>query len=318
MVTLVATVAEPDPEPSGPAHTEWHVLLGGIQQPLLRPVDITVETELLATQKPPRIDMLLLRRKGKFWTPEQQDRLPDGIRQSYANHILCEFKYTQSVNQTSLLQALLYDYLYRSSRHLKRQAVQTFVVSARTPQRTLLAQFGYVASGLPGVYQSQHQFVSEIDLVVLNELSVEPHNVFFKCFASQKRQRNAAFAVINRLKLWNWSEELWATVSGLQTVFQRLEGDEMKAPVLTPEYLRELGKGMREQIIATLSLEERLAGLAPEDRLAGLAPEERLAGLAPEVIEAYLRKQRTERKSGRTAKAKSAQRKPKKTKILPS
>lgn len=66
---------------------------------------------------------------------------------------------------------------------------------------------------------------------------------------------------------------------------------------------------MREQIIATLSLEERLAGLAPEGRL---------AGLAPEVIEAYLSKQQVKNKPGRATKAKSAQRKPKKTKVLPS
>lgn len=132
-------------EKKTPTHTDWHVLLGGVQQPLLTPVEITVETELLATQKPPRIDILLLRRKGKFWTPEQQARLPDGIRQSYANHILCEFKYTQSVNKATLVQALLYDQLYRMARNLKRQAVQTFVVSARTPQRDVLAHFGYTA-----------------------------------------------------------------------------------------------------------------------------------------------------------------------------
>jgi hypothetical protein len=214
---------------------------------------------------------------------------------------------------------VLYDYLYRSSRHLKRQAVQTFVVSARTPQPAVLRQFGYVISELPGVYRSQHELLNDIDLLVLNELRTEPHNVFFKCFASQKKQRTAAFALINQMKLWNWSEELWATVNGLQTVFQRLEGEEMKAaPVLTPEYLRKLGEGMREQIIATLSVEERLAGTAPEDRLAGIAPEDRLAGLAPEIIEAYLRKQRAGRKSGRTPKGKSVQRKPKKTKVLPA
>jgi len=43
---------------------------------------------------------------------------------------------------------------------------------------------------------------------LLNELSTEPHNVFFKCFASQKKEREAAFAVINQMNLWNWSQEL--------------------------------------------------------------------------------------------------------------
>jgi hypothetical protein len=39
---------------------------------------------------------------------------------------------------------------------------------------------------------------------------------------------------------------------------------------------------LMQEMLATLSPEQRLAGLAPEQRLAGLAPEQRLAGLAPE------------------------------------
>jgi hypothetical protein len=343
---------EGNEEKKSSTHTDWHVVLGGVQQPWLIPVEITVEMELLATQKPPRIDILLLRRKGKFWTPEQQARLPDGIRQSGANHILCEFKYTQSVNKAVLLLALLYDQLYRTARRLKRHAVQTFVISARTPQPAVLAHFGYTASDLPGVYRSQQEFVNVIDLLVLNELSTEPHNVFFKCFASHKKQRDAAFAVINQMDLWHQSPELWTTISGLQSIFQRLEGGEMQETTLTPEYLRKLGEGMRQQILATvspedvkkmgegmrqqilatvspedvkkmgegtrqqilaaLSTEERLAGLAPQERLAGLAPQERLAGLDPEVIEEYLRQQQGKDASTHSRPAKTVHRKPKK------
>ena len=39
---------------------------------------------------------------------------------------------------------------------------------------------------------------------------------------------------------------------------------------------------LMQEMLATLSPEQRLAGLAPEQRLAGLPPEQRLAGLAPE------------------------------------
>ena len=49
---------------------------------------------------------------------------------------------------------------------------------------------------------------------------------------------------------------------------------------LTPETIKQIGKQMRQALLATLTPAERLAGLAPEDRLAGLAPEDRLAGLA--------------------------------------
>ena len=313
-----ATAANASPDngaqttPLPPKRTDWHVLLGGVQQPLLTPVDITVETEPLATQKPPRIDILLLRRKGSFWTPEQQARLPDGIRQSHASHILCEFKYTESVNESALLQARLYDHLYLTSRRLKRRTVQTFMLSSHTPQRDMLAYFEYQPTALRGVYHSQDKWLKVIDLLVLNELSDEPHNAFFKCFASRKKAREAAFATIEQMAIWTWSEELWATVSGLHTVFQRLEGGAMSDYNLTPEYLRKLGEGMRDQIMATLSPEERLAGLPPEVILSHFSPEQLLAGLAPEVIEAYLQK----RKQRETAEPATPRRKSKKTKAL--
>lgn len=137
----------------------------------------------------------------------------------------------------------------------------------------------------------------------MNELSNEPHNAFFKCFASRKKEREAAFATMERLAIWNWSEELWATVNGLHTVFQQLEGGAMKQTALTPEYLCKLGEGIREQILASLSPEQRLAGLSPkeilgqvppEQLLAELPPEQRLAGLDRATIEAYLQQQEAE------------------------
>ena len=135
---------------------------------------------------------------------------------------------------------------------------------------------------------------------------------------------------MEQMAIWTWSEELWTTVTGLHTVFQRLEGGEMSDVILTPEYLRKLGEGIREQIIASLSPKQRLAGLSlkeiiaqlppeelkeivaqlppkeileelppqtilahypAEQLLASLDPEQRLAGLDPAVIEAYLEKQ---------------------------
>lgn len=66
------------------------------------------------------------------------------------------------------------------------------------------------------------------------------------------------------MAVWNWLEELWATVNGLHTLFQQLEGGAMKQKALTPESLRKLGEGMREQILATLSPKEILAQV-PDD-----------------------------------------------------
>jgi hypothetical protein len=322
-----STDQQPDSNP--PAHTDWHLLLGAMQEALLSPVGIEVHTEILASLKPPRLDILLLRRKGATWTPEQQMRLPDGIRQSQARHILCEFKYTQSVNQAALVQAVTYDQLYRSSRKLKRQDVATFVISAKTPQRELLGQFGYMPSRESGVYRSDQPILREIILVVLNQLSNELHNAFFRCFASQRKTRNATFALLDQVNVANWSPTLGEMVAGLYSVFQVQEEDEMKEIVITPEYIRKLGKEAQKTILATvpsdqrllgLAPEERMAGLAPEERMAGLAPEERMAGLAPEermagldlaVIEAYLRQRRQEEERRSAAKQPTTPRKKK-------
>lgn len=54
------------------------------------PVNISVFTELKVMSQPPRVDILLFRRDEPAWTIEQMARLPDGIKQSTANHILIE------------------------------------------------------------------------------------------------------------------------------------------------------------------------------------------------------------------------------------
>lgn len=90
----------------------------------------------------------------------------------------------------------------------------------------------------------------------------------------------------------------------------------MKVPTLTPEYLRELGAGMRQQIIATLTPEDlkKLDPITRQKIIANLSPAERLAGLDPTVIEAYLRQQQAQSKAVRSSKAKPAGRKLKKAK----
>ncbi|MCK5524631.1 MAG: hypothetical protein KAI83_16015 [Thiomargarita sp.] len=50
--------------------------------------------------KSPEVDILLFQRETLKWTIEQQERLPDGIRQSDARSILLEFKYTESVDKS--------------------------------------------------------------------------------------------------------------------------------------------------------------------------------------------------------------------------
>ena len=130
-----------------PLRTQWHRLLGKLLELLLTPVGITVQTEIAITSDPPKVDILLLRRIGDRWTEEQLRLLCDGLRDTQAAYLLVEFKYSESLNATALLQALSYDYFYRQSQLLTESQVQTFVMVARTPHSKVLKYFGYIATG---------------------------------------------------------------------------------------------------------------------------------------------------------------------------
>ena len=176
------------PRPQGAANqlkTLWHRLLAKLLEILLSEAGITVLSELPATSTPPQIDILLLRREGAHWTADQQARLPDGVRDRQAAHHLLECKLTESVTDQSFQQALTYDYLYRQSQQLAEAELQTYIVSARTPQAARLAQWGYRAEQ-PGVYVSPLPLFNKVVLLALNELADTPHNDYFRLFASHR------------------------------------------------------------------------------------------------------------------------------------
>ena len=129
-----------------------HQLLGKLLEIVLTPVDIIVESELQVMSEPPKADVLLLRRHGKQWSEAQRKLLPDGIRDRQAHHHLLECKFSESLNEAALQQALSYDYFYRQTQQLRVAELQTYVVSAKTPQAALLDKYGYQAAEQPGVY----------------------------------------------------------------------------------------------------------------------------------------------------------------------
>lgn len=152
--------------------TQWHTLLGTLLETLLTPVGIDASTNVAVMSCPPEADILLLRRHRHQWTAEQMARLPDGIRNSAASHILVEFKYTESLNDRAMRQAIGYDYFYQEAHELKRHELQTVVVSAKTPRDETLQRFGYDKTVWPGVYRSHIPVLEEALLLVLNDLAV--------------------------------------------------------------------------------------------------------------------------------------------------
>lgn len=284
--------------------TRWHRLLGSVLEQLLTPVGITVHTDVPVMSDPPEADIVLLRRHSRTWTPEQLARLPDGIRHSRASHILIEFKYTESVNEDALLQILGYDTFYKRAKHLSAGEVQSVLVSAKTPQADTLTEWGYVETAWPGVYRTSDRVFGRILLLALNQLTAEPHNACFKCFASRTSEKQKAFKTLFGSCVTFLKDRLERLVTGLyQHWFSHAEEEFMKQP-LTPERVMEIGKQWIEAHLARLPVEERLKGLKPQEVFNHFSPQERLMGLTPQdildqvdavEIEAYLLRLRREK-----------------------
>lgn len=275
----------------GTGKTKWHLLLGGLLERTLPPVGITVQMELPIMNKPPRADILLLRREeGDSWTPEQYGRLPDGIRDSKAKHILLEFKYTESVNKTVLQKIVGYYVFYRTVQRLKEVAVSAFILSSRTPNKKFLRKFGYQAGNKSGVYHRDNPLLTDIGIIVLNELQPVEHNAFVKFFASRKREREQAFYILEDDSIEAYSQDAQWYMYGLHKYWSAERGElEMIDIEVTPEQMVKMGKTWKDAFLNMLPPEEVLNHYKPEERLIGLRPEERLAGLTREEIEAYLR-----------------------------
>jgi len=96
------------------ARVQYHQLLGSGMRLSLAAVKVNVTTESGILSESPRVDILLLQREGAAWTAAQRARLPDGVRDSAAAHILVEFKYTESVTEDGILRAAAYDLFYRA------------------------------------------------------------------------------------------------------------------------------------------------------------------------------------------------------------
>ena len=276
--------------------TYWHRLLGQLFEDLLTSVQITVQTDFNIMSDPPRVDIVLLRRQDPVWTPAQRARLPDGIRDSTAAHVLLEFKYTESLTRQAIHKIVGYIAFYRETQRLVStpEAAQIFILSAKTPRRAFLQMYGYHVSALPGVYYSDNCIVRDVPLLALNQLRNLPHNAYVKCFASRRREKAAAFALLEDLDIVQLSQRLGSFVMGLRTFWFKEGVDMVRIESVTPEYIRELGEQMGRFYLSTLTVddvlpyfkpEEVLARFKPEEVLARFKPEERLAGLEPYLAE---------------------------------
>ena len=308
--------------------TQWHRLLGTLLEYFLTPVDIEVSTNIEVMSAPPEADILLLRRHGTAWSDAQKARLPDGIRDSAASHILIEFKYTESLNEQALRQAIGYDYFYQASAHVARQDLQTVVVSAKTPRRATLTRLGYERAGHAGVYRSRSALIADILLLVSNDLADTPYNAPITCFASRPRVKQQALTRLHTRKWADTPPVFWWFLEGLASVWLEQQGGIRMAHhdiAITPEMVTQLGQQMINQILSTVpvedilqrvshqelltlfSPEERLRGLKAEERLHGLKTEERLQDLDIAEIERYLQQAKQQVGKGEARKTRASE-----------
>jgi hypothetical protein len=281
--------------------TQWHRILGKLFELLFHALGVTVKVDFKLMSEPPRSDIFLLRCDSPTWTKEQRARLPDGIRNSRASHILIEFKFTESLNARRIEKVCGYDIFYRTTQGLADAKVATFILSSRTPRRALLKKYGYRPTKWPGVYRSKELIVERVTILVLNELADVPHNAYVKCFASRPGKREVAFELLKQIDFKRFPLEIMSFIVGLHRLILPEGGnEEMWNVEVTPQDVLVWGKEWREAVLASMPVEEvlsqykpeevlsqykpeeRLVGLKPEERLVGLRPEERLVGLKPE------------------------------------
>jgi len=296
------------------SNTEWHKLLGKLLKDLLSPVDIHVSINAPVMSESPKVDILLLKRDTSKWTTAQLALLPDGVRQTTATDILLEFKYTESLNDDAIQQTLTYDYLYKERKN--HNVVQSFLLSARKPQKSTLKKLGYKNTNIPGVYRSSFRLIREVVLLSLNDLANQPHNAFVKCFASHRDEKEKAFELLEQSGLLNsLANPLRWFVSGLKGYWFTLKGEEMDIE-MTAEQIADLGKRWGNAYLSSLPVDELLnhydrqkilaqfkpqeilsqfkpqeilAELKPEDILSQFKPQQRLVGLKPQEILAELK-----------------------------
>jgi len=227
---------------------QWHQIFAAFLQELLEPVGVKVNFDVPISPQPPEMDIILMQQTDSLvWTEEQKRYLPDGLRDSLANHAPLELKYTEVVDGAAIRQILMYDIAYHRSHERDAVTIQSFLVSAKTPHKETLAEYGYHATEQAGVYRSHNIFVQEIPLLVLNELSNEPHNVFFKLFASRKTAKQAAVKGLRTWWMTQLSISLYLFIDGLLKLW--LKGETIVKKTITAESIREEG---RRSLIASL------------------------------------------------------------------
>jgi hypothetical protein len=261
----------------GAPRTAWHVLLARLLAERA-PRSFEVRSEVPLGKHPPRVDLLLVRRRQGAGA-DRGARVLRHLWERIERVAVLEYKSPAEPVRPGALMKLLGYALLHGAEHpaslgpSRRGLLVGLMVASLTP--TLVAELARLGLTLPadeGGYYEVQGLPWPLLLMVLDEVSEAERDELLGAFGHHRIESLEA-------RVW-WQQQTGETMAKLKEMPGYLELEQKFINGLSLE--QRLAGLAPEQILSTFAPEQRLAGLAPEQRLAGLAPEQRLAGLAPE------------------------------------
>jgi len=302
---------------------EWHRLLGLTLTDYFTGTSYCVELEKDLSLKQQFLDVVIIEKKNGALPPE----LPDGFENLAAHNLVTYKSLRESLDEWTMDELVGHYVNYRKqvSPSLKEllpaENFRLYAVSTLYP-KNLAKQINFTPAG-KGIYDVTYG-IRTIRVIVTNQISEEKRNAVWLLFSGvQEKVRYGAehyrgnlgemSSIMNQLFVKYKAEGVIAmpyTIEDYRRDYvleylDRLTPDERLKGLSSDERLKGLPPDERlkgllpDERLKGLLPDERLKGLLPDERLKGLPPDERLKGLSPDEIEAYLKKLKRKKKSGK-------------------
>ena len=240
----------------------WHRLLGLSMTDLFSNTCFQVEMETDLSLKRQLLDVLLIKnRPGPL--PEVR---PDGL-EGLTTYNLISYKSLHESVSPWMLDELLSHYVSyrklltpRDSPLVPEEEFMAYALCTRYPRD--LARGRQLVKRGAGLYDILWGSQT-IRIIVLSEIPMTPQNALWNLFSGIPA--NVAYG---RLHFEGTGPETSTVINRLYHHYE-LEGINM------PYTIEDFRKEVRQEVLADMTVEERLEGISPQERLAGLSPEQR-------------------------------------------
>jgi hypothetical protein len=260
---------------------DWHRLYGLLLTDFFSdsPFGVEVERDLSVQQQ--LLDVVIIRRgRGRF-----QSRLPDGLEGLRAHNLVTFKSHHEALDDWAVKELIGHYVAYRklvshsTSELLPDDQFGLYAVAARFPQN--LSSHAPWQRVQEGVYDCRRG-TDTVRVVVAGELPREAHNALLRLFSA----RPALISFGGRA--YGYHSERTSRLLG--QLFQGFEAEGVAMPFTMEDFDRQYALKYFSQLTSA-EQKKALQRLTPKGRqelLQTLSPEERLAGLSPEEIRQYL------------------------------